>query len=211
MLTPWLSVSIYPTTLTRLNYLWITLSLGVSACKRFQLFESTAACFYLVCLGFVYTGCKTYKLFLFVCFLTVLVNICDAHQIRCTLCGAGTEDLSLDEDISSVMKRYVFISGNYILLNPPSQNETVLSRPFSGACLFLKRWVSSIANWRRLPVPYFLPAIRPTRRSSTTSCFLRVLLGLAPVATFPTERQWQSKSLLLQPLMQHLELSSFMQ
>lgn len=131
MLTPWLSVSIYPTTLTRLNYLWITLSLGVSARKRFQHFESTAACFYQVCFGFVYTGCKPCKPFFFyVCFLTVLVNICDSHQIRCTLCGAGIEDGSLDEYISDVMKRYVFISGDFFVI------KLNISKPIILKCIF---------------------------------------------------------------------------
>lgn len=46
----------------------------------------------------------------------MLVNICDSDQIRCTLCGAGLEDLSLDEYISSVMKRYVLISLNFLCL-----------------------------------------------------------------------------------------------
>lgn len=39
---------------------------------------------------------------------TVLVNISDSHQISCTLFGAGIKDSSLDEYLSTVMKRYGF-------------------------------------------------------------------------------------------------------
>uniref|UniRef100_A0A3Q4ANB0 Mediator of RNA polymerase II transcription subunit 1 n=1 Tax=Mola mola TaxID=94237 RepID=A0A3Q4ANB0_MOLML len=40
--------------------------------------------------------------------LWVLVDISDSHQISCTLFGAGIKDSSLDEYLSTVMKRYGF-------------------------------------------------------------------------------------------------------
>lgn len=46
-------------------------------------------------------------------FATVLVNISDSHQISCTLFGAGIEDPSLDEYLSTVLKRYGFITYIY--------------------------------------------------------------------------------------------------
>lgn len=39
-------------------------------------------------------------------FATVLVDVSDSHRINCILFGAGTEDRSWDEHLSTVMMRY---------------------------------------------------------------------------------------------------------
>ena len=41
------------------------------------------------------------------------MNISDSHQINCSLFGAGIGDSSVDEYVSSVLKRYGFITCVY--------------------------------------------------------------------------------------------------
>ncbi|XP_032359527.1 mediator of RNA polymerase II transcription subunit 1-like isoform X2 [Etheostoma spectabile] len=59
----------------------------------------------------------------------LLVNICGLHQITCTLFGAGIGDASLDEYLSTVMKRFMSIP--ITLRTLYSKLEKITSAPLS--------------------------------------------------------------------------------
>ncbi|XP_045917887.1 mediator of RNA polymerase II transcription subunit 1 isoform X3 [Micropterus dolomieu] len=59
----------------------------------------------------------------------LLVNISDAHQITCTLFGAGIEDHSVDENLSTIMKRCTSIPVTLRMLY--SKLEEITSAPLS--------------------------------------------------------------------------------
>ncbi|XP_051266654.1 mediator of RNA polymerase II transcription subunit 1 isoform X3 [Dicentrarchus labrax] len=60
---------------------------------------------------------------------TVLVNVSDSHQISCTLFGAGIGDPSLDEYLSTVMKRCMSLPVTLRTLH--SKLEEITSAPLS--------------------------------------------------------------------------------
>ncbi|XP_038587002.1 mediator of RNA polymerase II transcription subunit 1 isoform X2 [Micropterus salmoides] len=59
----------------------------------------------------------------------LVVNISDAHQITCTLFGAGIEDHSMDENLSTIMKRCTSIPVTLRMLY--SKLEEITSAPLS--------------------------------------------------------------------------------